>query len=81
LKRQLVRLQQRQRRARQRLVIAREENTARLWRKAQRLDRNDTHWWEVVRREIEQAINRLENEVARLSALVEPAETEEQSNP
>jgi hypothetical protein len=81
LKRQLVRLQQRQRRAKQRLVIAREENTARLWRKAQRLDRNDTHWWEVVRREIEQAISRLENEVARLSALVEPAETEEQSNP
>lgn len=81
LKRQLVRLQQRQRRARQRLVISREENTARLWRKAQRLERDDTHWWEVVRREIERAIGRLEEEVAELSELLAVLSTEEEQDP
>jgi hypothetical protein len=78
LKGQLVRLQQRQRRARQRLVISREENTARLWRKARRLEKDDTHWWEVVRQEIEQAIGRLEEEVARLSDLIEPPPADDQ---
>lgn len=81
LKRQLVRLQQRRRRVKQRLVISREENTARLWRKAQRLETDDTHWWEVVRREIEQAINRLEQEVAQLSKIVEPPLEEDQPEP
>lgn len=81
LNRQLVRLQQRQRRARQRLVTSREENTARLWRKAQRLERDDTHWWEIVRREIELAIGRLEREVDHLSQLVEPPPPEEEEEP
>jgi len=81
LKRQLVRLQQRRRRVKHRLVISREENTARLWRKAQRLETDDTHWWEVVRREIERAINRLEEEVAQLSKKVEPPATDDQPKP
>ncbi|MGD8585388.1 MAG: J domain-containing protein [Chloroflexota bacterium] len=79
LKRQLVRLQQRRRRVKQRLVVSREENTARLWRKAQRLETDDTHWWEVVRREIERAIERLEKEVARLSEMIEPPQEGEQA--
>ena len=74
LRQQLVRLQQRRRRARGRLVVSREENTARLWRKAQRLESDDTHWWEVVRREIELAIGRLEKEVGRLAEILEPPE-------
>lgn len=80
LTRQLVRLQQRQRRVKQRLIISREENTARLWRKAQRLETDETHWWEVVRREIERAISRLEKDVARLSKAIAPLE-EEQGQP
>jgi hypothetical protein len=77
LKQQLIRLQQRRRRTGQRLVVLREENTARLWRKARRLEKDDTHWWEVVRQEIEGAIERLEAEIARLIELVEPAEVAE----
>ena len=76
LRQQLVRLQQRRRRARGRLAVSREENTARLWRKARRLESDDTHWWEVVRQEIERAIGRLEGEVVRLAELLEPAEPE-----
>lgn len=70
LKQQLVRLQQRRRRVQRRLVSLRDENTARLWRKAQRLESDDTHWWEVVRQEIERAIIRLEEDVAHLSELL-----------
>lgn len=73
LKQQHIRLQQRRRRVMQRLVVLREENTARLWRKAQRLESDDTHWWEVVRQEIEGATGRLEVEIARLLEVVEPA--------
>ena len=65
----------------QRLVVLREENTARLWRKAQRLESDDTHWWEVVRQEIEGAIERLEVEIARLSELVEPPAAAEDGAP
>jgi hypothetical protein len=72
LRQQLVRLQQRRRRARGRLAVSREENTARLWRKAQRLESDDTHWWEVVRQEIERAIGRLEEVTGRLSDLLQP---------
>ena len=81
LKSRLVRLRQRERRARQRLVVSREENTARLWRKAQRLDSDDTHWWEVVRQEIERAIGRVGGEVERLQVLVEPPVAEDDANP
>ena len=66
IRHQIIRLQQRQRKAKRRLVILRQENTARLWRKAQLLDRDDTHWWEVVRGEIERVILRLNQEVDHL---------------
>jgi hypothetical protein len=81
LQQQLVRLQQRRRRVLSRLVVSRDENTARLWRKAQRLESNDTHWWEVVRQEIERAIGRLEDEVSRLSEALEPPPLEDEPTP
>ncbi len=66
LQRQLNHLKQRRRRAERRLAAHRQENTARLWMKAQRLDEKDTHWWEIVRREIEQAIERVAGQVEEL---------------
>jgi type I site-specific restriction endonuclease len=81
LKQQHIGLQQRRRRTMQRLVVLREENTARLWRKAQRLESDGTHWWEVVRQEIEVAISRLEVEIARLSEMVEPPAAAEDGTP
>lgn len=70
LQRQLIRLQQQQRKARRRLESLRQENTARLWQKARRLERDDTHWWEVVRRELEREIDRLSQDVDQLTGQV-----------
>lgn len=74
---QLVRLKQRRRRAQRRLESLRQENTARLWQKARRLDRNDLHWWEIVRREIESAILKIEDDISHLNDLVEQLEIEQ----
>ena len=71
---QLVHLKRRRRRANQRLASLRQENTARLWRKARLLDQDDVHWWEVVRREIERAIEQIEKDLAQLRERMEPLE-------
>lgn len=74
LNQQLFRLKQRRRRAERRLAAARRENTARLWQKAQRLEQDDLNWWEVVRREIERANERLESEITQLQAVIDQIE-------
>jgi hypothetical protein len=70
LRRQIVRLKQRRRRAKRRLAALRQENTARLWLKAQRLDEKDSHWWAIVRREIEQASERASGQVEELQGAI-----------
>jgi hypothetical protein len=72
---QLVHLKRRRRRAKRRLASLRQENTARLWRKARLLDQDDVHWWEIVRREIEQAITQIEEDIGKLQDRLEPLET------
>jgi hypothetical protein len=72
---QLIRLRQRRRKAQRRLENLRLENTTRLWRKARRLEQDDTHWWEVVRRELEREIERLSHEVDIIKAQVTRLET------
>jgi len=74
LQRQLIRLRQRQRKAQRRLDSLRQENTARLWQKARQLERDDTHWWEVVRRELEREIKRLSQEVDQLTGQIAHSE-------
>jgi hypothetical protein len=83
LRRQIVRLKQRRRRAKRRLAALRQENTARLWMKAQHLDEKDSHWWEIVRREIEQASERVSDQVEELQGaivLLEPDMAQESGN-
>ena len=75
IREQIVRCQQRTRKAGRRLAALRRENTARLWRKAKRLDKDDVHWWEIVRQEIEHAIARVQNDVSRLQSQVESLES------
>lgn len=70
LQKQLIRLRQRRRRAQHRLESLRQENTTRLWKKARHLDRDDLHWWEVVRIEIERAIERIECDNSQLKELI-----------
>lgn len=81
LREQIVRCQQRTRKAERRLAAQRRENTARLWRKAKRLDKDDVHWWEIVRQEIEEAIDRVQQEVARLRPRVEALEAASEPPP
>jgi hypothetical protein len=66
LRRQILQIQQRQRRAQRRLQALMQENTARLWQKARELDDGSEDWWNLVRREIEQAISRRQQAVAEL---------------
>ena len=64
LRRHILQIQQRQRRAQRRLQALMQENTARLWQKAQELDDGSEDWWNLVRREIEQAISQRQQEIA-----------------
>jgi hypothetical protein len=66
LRRQILNLQMRRRKAHQRLQALCQENTARLWRKARELDESGVDWWEIVRREIEQAIGRVREDIVSL---------------
>jgi hypothetical protein len=79
LREQIMRCRQRTRKAGRRLAALRQENTARLWRKAIRLDQGDVHWWEIVRREIEQATEKVQEEVAHLRPEVEALESVQDS--
>ena len=56
-----------------RLQALREDKTARLWRKARTLDDKNEDWWTAVRRDLEAARARLEQEVTDLWQQVEAA--------
>lgn len=80
LSEQLLRCRRRQRKVSRQLAAAREESTARLWRKAQELEEGGDNWWALVRRDLEAARVRLEGEVAALDEQIvaldmEPLET------
>lgn len=70
MREQIMKLQHRHRKARQRLKTLRQENTAKLWRKAQSLESEDENWWDSVRLELERAIARRESEVAVIKAKI-----------
>jgi hypothetical protein len=76
LRHRLLQCRRRHRRARRRLESLRGENTARLWQKAKHLDESGTDWWEVVRREIEVVIERLQEDVDTLQASVDQLDYE-----
>jgi hypothetical protein len=75
LKQQLLKCRRRQRKVERQLALHRQENTARLWQRAQTLEKEDDNWWAVVRRELQAAIERRQSEIARLKAHW-PAEAE-----
>lgn len=68
LREQLLKCQQLQRKAKRQLQNLRQENTARLWRKAQELEENGENWWAVVQRELEKAIQQLQTKVTKLKS-------------
>jgi hypothetical protein len=56
--------------AKRQLAALRRENTARLWLRVQALDEHDEDGWSVIRRELEQVINRRQGEIDQLSKQV-----------
>lgn len=68
LRQRILHARRRRRRVQQQLNTLREENTARLYYKAQALDEGSEDWWTLVRRELEEAITRRREDVAKLQA-------------
>lgn len=77
LRRQLLFCKRRIRRAQRRLESLRNENTSRLWQKARYLDEADTNWWEIVRREFELHIKRIQIDVNGLQETITQLESPE----
>jgi hypothetical protein len=71
LRQKILHIQQRTRRAQRRLESLMRENTSRLWQKAQELDDGSEDWWNLVRRDIEQAIARRKEDNDALLAQIE----------
>ncbi len=70
LREQIMQCRRRRRKVRRQLQSQRQENTARLWQKAQQLEEEGENWWAVVRRDLEQARTRMEGEIAQFQALI-----------
>lgn len=66
LRERLLHCRRRRRKVARQLQALREDKTARLWRKARKLDERNEDWWSAVRRDLEAARARLEGEVMLL---------------
>lgn len=55
---QLLKIQRRQRKVQQQYRALRQDNVAKLWRKAQRLEAEGKSWWEAVKRDLQHIIQR-----------------------
>ncbi|MCA9867040.1 MAG: hypothetical protein KC410_11185 [Anaerolineales bacterium] len=73
LRERILQCRRRRRKVGRRLQALREDKTARLWRKARTLDDKNEDWWTAVRRDLEAARARLEQEVTDLWQQVEAA--------
>jgi uncharacterized coiled-coil DUF342 family protein len=67
LREQIMKVRRLRRRAIQRLETLRQENTAKLWRKAQELEEDGDNWWDSVRRELATAVARRQKVVDQLA--------------
>lgn len=74
LRETILRCRHRCRKVRRELQVLRQENTARLWQRAQELEARGEDWWTPVRRELQEAIARREPELAVLRRQVEELE-------
>ena len=75
LRRQLMQVQRRLRKVKRQMTLLRQENTARLYHRAQRLEEAGDNWWDIVRRELEAAIERRQGELIHLQKQLARLET------
>lgn len=66
LQEKIFKVQRCKRRAQQQLKSLRQENTARLWRKAELLEQDGRAWWEEVRLDLQRLIKRRQSGIAAL---------------
>ena len=71
IRERILQCRRRHRKVARQLLVLREDKTARLWRKARELDEPNGDWWSAVRRDLEAARSRLEEEVVALSRQIE----------
>lgn len=72
LHQQVMACKRRRRKISQQLKALRQENSAKLWRRARQLEEEGQIWWEEIRLELEQAIVRVNEDVAQLqTSLIE----------
>ena len=76
LRQQIMQARRLKRKAQQQLKAAHDENTARLYHRAQRLEEEGDNWWDIVRRELETAVERCQCEIAQLKTHLERFEVE-----
>jgi hypothetical protein len=76
LRQQIMKARHQRRKARRQLRLLRQENTARLWQRAQLIEGQDHDWWSLVRGELQSAVERREREVAALQTELERLEQE-----
>ena len=68
LRQEIMKARHRRRKAQSQLALLRQENTARLWRRARLIEGQGQDYWSLVRSELQNAIDRLELEVGKLRA-------------
>ncbi len=66
LREQLLKIQRRQRKVQQQYRALRQDNVARLWRKAQRLEAEGRSWWEAVKQDLLHIIEHTRAELGHL---------------
>lgn len=81
LREKLLKCQRRRRKVGRQLHILRDENTAKLWRRAQELESDSKNWWDEVRRDLGQTVERLREEVAHLQVLIDEFDPEGVTTP
>lgn len=76
LRERLLKCQRRRRKVTRQLQALRDENTAKLWRRAQTLESGSENWWDEVKRDLEATIERLSGEVNHLYQLIDELDPE-----
>ncbi len=66
LREQLLKIQRRQRKVQQQYRALRQDNVAKLWRKAQRLEAEGKSWWEAVKQDLQHIIEHTRAELGHL---------------
>ena len=74
LREKLLKIQRRQRKVQQQYLALRQDNVAKLWRKAQQLEAEGKSWWEAVKRDLQQIIKHTRQELANLQAQLDQFE-------